>query len=124
MIAIYLFSKNTKITQVKDKCPDGWKMDMIMQEPYKMKKTRCYVPPSNVTFQTNSSDNSLIDKNGKTIPGSVGKEGGVEPHIIFTDEKWYENAPPGITRECYLQQWANQNGISWNGISNNWKCAK
>lgn len=136
---VYLFSKNTKISQVIHKCPDGWDSDIVTpKENWMEKETRCYIPVDNVsnlngytnqkfTFNHSDNNNVIYDINGRLIPGSNVLEYNMpnntgKPYINFTNIKWYENSPAGMTHNCFLKQWANMNNISWNGISNNWKC--
>jgi hypothetical protein len=96
-------------------CPDGWRA---------YDASNCLIPPSGTRNTGNIWSGSQLSSNfsnAKYTPG-INVTDPKHPRINFSDAGWSTGVYAGLKPICAQQQWATQNGIFWDGVSNYNSC--
>lgn len=102
---------STEFPPVKNSCPDLWRADPATDNT-------CIIPVnSDNSYDTtrNVGTNTDFSHEDNKTHGFIPYTSTEAAAINFNDPGW---AGEGKTTDCAKKEWANTNGISWDGISN------
>jgi hypothetical protein len=102
---------NVPFPPVASACPDYWEINS---------KGLCVIPTGGKTKNSSSifKDNKLI-LDTKTTPGLVANSSNNSGTIDFSNSGW---SSLGSSQLCAQKDWANKNGIIWDGVNNYNNC--
>lgn len=104
-------NKNVSFPPTYNKCPDNWAIST---------DASCIVPDENGNYINNGTTGNLGE-----LPSTDGSKNSFQPFITKYNDSTYLMNPDdalwssfGQTKLCSQYTWANNNNISWDGISN------